>query len=217
MSANPKSNIDIKDFYKDFVTNYFLDYEKSMLYTNYPEYKALMQEFSDGIILFAIANDKLWKKSSEDTTGLKEYFKTNQSNYQWTKRLDVEIYSSAKINIIKEAIAMAKDSTKTAQEILTYSNKESQLNMNVEKGKYEISKKEILQKFTQQVGVSDFILDDGKFIFVGDDSVMTKYSSNNIINGIAQFKNYLELEWIRNLKATYPVVINQDALNALIK
>ena len=220
VSANPKSNIDIKDFYKDFVTNYFLDYEKSMLYTNYPEYKALMQEFSDGIILFAIANDKLWKKSSEDTTGLKEYFKTNQSNYQWTKRLDVEIYSSAKINIIKEAIAMAKDSTKTAQEILTYSNKESQLNMNVEKGKYEISKKEILQKFTQQVGVSDFILDDGKFIFVRVFEVMEPHAKelrDTRGAAISDYQNYLELEWIRNLKATYPVVINQDALNALIK
>jgi peptidyl-prolyl cis-trans isomerase SurA len=220
VSANPKSNIDIKDFYKDFVTNYFLDYEKSMLYTNYPEYKALMQEFSDGIILFAIANDKLWKKSSEDTTGLKEYFKTNQSNYQWTKRLDVEIYSSAKINIIKEAIAMAKDSTKTAQEILTYSNKESQLNMNVEKGKYEISKKEILQKFTLQVGVSDFILDDGKFIFVRVFEVMEPHAKelrDTRGAAISDYQNYLELEWIRNLKATYPVVINQDALNALIK
>ena len=107
-----------------------------------------------------------------------------------------------------------------AQEILTYSNKESQLNMNVEKGKYEISKKEILQKFTQQVGVSDFILDDGKFIFVRVFEVMEPHAKelrDTRGAAISDYQNYLELEWIRNLKATYPVVINQDALNALIK
>jgi peptidyl-prolyl cis-trans isomerase SurA len=68
--------------------------------------------------------------------------------------------------------------------------------------------------------VSDFILDDGKFIFVRVFEVMEPHAKelrDTRGAAISDYQNYLELEWIRNLKATYPVVINQDALNALIK
>lgn len=60
-TRKPHSQQDVEIFYKDFVTKYMMDYEKSMLYTNYPEYKALMQEFKDGILLFEISDQKVWK------------------------------------------------------------------------------------------------------------------------------------------------------------
>lgn len=218
--TDPKSNKDIQVAFKDYVTDYFMNYEKSMLYENYPEYKALMQEFSDGIILFAIANDKLWKKSSEDTTGLKEFFDNNIENYQWKKRWDVEIYSSPKKDITMAAMAMAQDTSNSAQEILTASNKESQLNMNIEKGKMEVSENEILQKFPEKLGVSEPIMNDGKFIFIRVFEIMEpqeKLLKETRGAVISDYQNYLEKEWIKSLKETYKVSVNEKAVNDLVK
>ena len=97
------SQQDIEAFYKDYTNSYIFQYEKSILYDKYPDYKALMQQFKDGILLFEISDQKVWNKSSKDTTGLKEFFSMKQKKYQWKARQDVEIYTSAKKDVIFEA------------------------------------------------------------------------------------------------------------------
>ena len=74
------SQQDIEAFYKDYTNSYIFQYEKSILYDKYPDYKALMQQFKDGILLFEISDQKVWNKSSKDTTGLKEFFSMKQKN-----------------------------------------------------------------------------------------------------------------------------------------
>lgn len=217
-TRKPHSQQDVELFYKDFVTKYMMDYEKSMLYTNYPEYKALMQEFKDGILLFEISDQKVWKKSSEDTTGLKQFFETNKSNYTWNKRYDVEIYTSSKKEAIFKAISLARDSGKSAQEILTIVNKESQLNLSIQKGKYELENKTILKKFPEKVGVSDPIIEDGQFVFIRVIEVLPPQPKKlNETRGaaISDYQKYLEEEWIKSLKQKYKVEINEEALYSL--
>jgi peptidyl-prolyl cis-trans isomerase SurA len=216
--ANSQS--DIEALYKDYTNSYIYQYEKSILYDKYPEYKALMQEFNDGILLFEISDQKVWKKSSEDTTGLKEFFAMKQDNYQWKARQDVEIYTSAKKDIIFEANKMAKDKSVTSLEIMTTLNKDSKLNLSLEQGKYEVEKKKILEKFSPTLGVSQPIIENGKFVFVRIKGLIP--SGNKELKDtrgtvISDYQKYLEEEWIKSLKSKYKVEINKDAVYSLGK
>tara|TARA_B110000261_G_C13090843_1_gene359840 strand:+ start:1048 stop:2961 length:1914 start_codon:yes stop_codon:yes gene_type:complete len=214
------SQQDIEAFYKDYTNSYIFQYEKSILYDKYPDYKALMQQFKDGILLFEISDQKVWNKSSKDTTGLKEFFSMKQKKYQWKARQDVEIYTSAKKDVIFEANKMAKDKNVTSLEIMNNLNKTSRLNLSLEQGKYEVEEKKILEKFPPTLGVSQPVIENGKFVFIRIKALIP--SGNKELKDtrgavISDYQVYLEEEWIKSLKAKYNVVINKEAVYSLGK
>ena len=56
-------------------------YEKDRLEEKYPEFKALVQEFHDGMILYEINTRKVWSEATKDSVGLERYYETNKEKY----------------------------------------------------------------------------------------------------------------------------------------
>jgi len=54
-----------------------LGYEESILESKYPDFRYLVGEFHDGILLFAISYEKVWNRVQSDSTGLKNYYTTH--------------------------------------------------------------------------------------------------------------------------------------------
>ena len=71
-----------------------LQYEKDRLDQKYPEFRYLMEEYHDGILLFNITDDKVWSKAVKDTAGLQQYYDLHKKNYKWQTRADVSKYST---------------------------------------------------------------------------------------------------------------------------
>lgn len=49
------------------------------------EYRNLISEYRDGILLFEISNRNIWDRSSSDVDGLKDFFAKNRGKYTWDK------------------------------------------------------------------------------------------------------------------------------------
>lgn len=81
--------------YKDFVDQEVLDYEESHLAEKYVDYKMLVKEYRDGILLFNMMEKKVWNKGTEDTAGLKSFHADNKAKYRYDTRAKVTIYSAA--------------------------------------------------------------------------------------------------------------------------
>jgi peptidyl-prolyl cis-trans isomerase SurA len=62
-----------------------LSYEDSQLENKYDDFRFLMEEYHDGILLFEVSNREVWEKASKDTQGLDSYFKTHKNDYTWEK------------------------------------------------------------------------------------------------------------------------------------
>lgn len=69
--------------YTAFEEQMILDYEDSQLEAKYPEFRHLMQEYRDGILLFDVSNSQVWEKASKDHEGLKRYFETHSAAYRF--------------------------------------------------------------------------------------------------------------------------------------
>ena len=48
---------------------------------NYPEYKHLMQEYRDGILLFEVSDREVWSRASSDAAGLETFFEQTKQKY----------------------------------------------------------------------------------------------------------------------------------------
>lgn len=88
--------------YKEFSEKTILDYEESNLENKYPDYKNLVSEYREGILLFQLMDTKVWGKALQDTLGLKKFFEANKENYKWNKRLDAIIYNASSKEILTQ-------------------------------------------------------------------------------------------------------------------
>ena len=217
---NQKNETDFDILYQDFVNVKLLSHEKNMLSFKYPEYKALLNEYREGILLFDITNQNVWNKAVNDTVGLNQYFIDNQQNYMWNDRVEASIYTCSNKTIasrVKFQLFLSQSNDK----ILKTINKESPLNLQIQSDKFEENDNVYIQKSEKKLGLnSDIVLDDGSVVLV---YVKNKIPATNKdlsdVRGkvISDYQSYLENQWIDKLRKKYTIKINKEVLYSLVK
>lgn len=86
---SPGQVIDKK--YADYVEYALRKYEEAHLADKYKDYRMLLREYRDGILLFKLMDEKVWSKAVKDTAGLKAYFAKHNNKYTWEERADLII------------------------------------------------------------------------------------------------------------------------------
>ena len=94
LTSKEKSEKFIFSTFQSYVNEMCIDYEVSQLPEKYPDYKMLLKEYKEGILLFNISNDKIWSKANRDTLGLRLFYERNLSSYRVDTLIDCFIFSS---------------------------------------------------------------------------------------------------------------------------
>lgn len=92
----------INQTYNKFLEDMLLQYEENNLEKKYNDFRIIVNEYREGILLFQLMDEKVWSKAISDTLGLKEFFENNRDNYRWKERLDAKIYNVADENILNK-------------------------------------------------------------------------------------------------------------------
>jgi peptidyl-prolyl cis-trans isomerase SurA len=205
--------------YDQFVEESCIAYEENQLEKKYPDFKSLMQEYRDGILLFDLTDQKVWSKAVKDTAGLIAFYEANKKNYMWDRRCEAIIYTCANAEIASKAKKMLKKG-KTMVEVLSTLNKDSQLNVNTKDGKFVKGENEFIDAIEWKKGLSSDIKKNNSVVFVDVINILepthkTLDEARGLIT--ADYQNYLEKEWIRELRAKYDVAVNQEVLNNMSK
>ncbi len=207
----------INDEYKAFKKEEILAYKDAQLEDEYPEFKHLIQEYHDGILLFNLTEKMVWKKAIEDTLGLASFYEKNKENYKWGVRADAVIFSAKDESIAKSAkemISAGKELDELREEI----NRPSQLNLKTEQKKYEKDENKILDQVKWEKGLSQNLMDNGRVNFVWIKEIIpagykTLEDSKGIIT--SDYQEHLEKEWISELRKKYKFEVNQTVLEQL--
>lgn len=72
-----------------FATTRAISYETATLETRDDEFRLLMSEFRDGLVLFKFMEESVWDAADRDSTGLRAYFEANADAYQFPERTRV--------------------------------------------------------------------------------------------------------------------------------
>lgn len=191
-----------------------LKYEDGRLEQKHTAFRLLMNEYRDGILLFELTEQKVWSRAVKDTTGLKEYFGKNTDKFMWPERLEAVIYTCANAEIAKRARVMISAGTDRS-EIAAKINEGTQLNIEIQEGIFTREDKDVLSKIEWKKGLSQNVELNGQIFIVFVKDVLApapkKFSE---ARGMAtsEYQNYLEQEWIRELRSTYSYSINKEAL-----
>lgn len=204
----------INTSFDSWVDAEIMAYEDSILEAKYPEFKALMQEYRDGILLFDLTDQKVWSKAVEDTVGLEAFYRGNQNDFMWGERAGYDIYT------VEDAAAAAKvkkmlKKGKNQDEIRDALNVDSALKVRVSSGLKEKSQEPILDKVDWKTGVSDPIDDEGQLKVVHIKEIrQPETKAFDQARGLitAAYQNHLEQEWIDSLRAKHSVTVNKEVL-----
>ena len=205
----------VDQLFEQFVSESVINYEDERLDKKYAEFKALMQEYRDGILLFELTDKKVWSKAIQDTTGAKEYYEKNKKNYMWGERAEAAIYNCVDEKTANTVQQLLKQN-KTSKEILSEVNKESQLNLNVEERLFAKGENEdvdnnwnpaISPNITSATSTKVTIVAVSKLLAPTPKSFV---DSKGMV--ISDYQNYLEKQWIEALKGKYSISIDEKTL-----
>lgn len=210
----------VNNMYKEFVNQACVDFEESKLADKYQDFRLLMNEYRDGILLFELTDRKVWSAAVKDSMGLKEFYEQNKSNYLWEDRLDATIYKCNSRETADKVNKMLANKKKkyTTDEIQKEINKDSQLNLQVESGKYLKGDNDMLDKLEWNPGTTKEVVNDKQVTIVVMNKILTKEPKTlNEAKGLvtADYQNFLEKKWIESLRAKYTVKVNEDVLQTI--
>lgn len=212
----------MNSMYNRYVEDMLMAYEEDRLPAKYPEYKALLKEYRDGILLFDLTDDKVWSKAVKDTTGLKAFHAKNEGKFMWEKRLDAEIYFCQKDSIVeplKKVLAKKlKKGKPDREEILKQFNVNSKLNLRIEQDQYEANDEKLIDDVKWEKGLYGPIKDgENKVLILVKDVLDPTPKTLKEARGLvtAEYQNYLEKEWIKELRSKYKYKANRELLSKI--
>lgn len=199
----------------DYKDQTLLDYEKSRLSTKYAEFRLLEREYYEGILLFDLTEEKVWRRALNDTTGLQEYFENNRDQYTWGTRFNLYQVDAADAKTCKKAIKYLKKG-KTIAEVKEKLNVDSKLALAVDSGLFEVEQLKIKIDESQEPGKTELQEINGRFVQAYIKTVtlpMRKTLKEAKGKVISDYQTYLEQAWIEDLKAKYGVSVSDQVMN----
>ena len=137
----------------------------------------------------------------------------------WEERLDATIYTCKDAEVAKKVREQLMKQNKSGkpidEEIKAELNKDSQLNLKVETGKFIKGEMDVLESVKWEPGISPDIAFNGQIVVVNvKGKVAPTPKTLNEAKGLvtADYQVYLEKEWIDSLRKKYPFQVNKDVL-----
>lgn len=219
-----KQNLQIKPIYNlvEHVFNQFVDFQLNQYYdanleNEYPEFKYVMTEYREGLLLFDLMEREIWERSKTDTIGQQKYYEDHISNYQWKKRLKADIFSTTNKTAIEQALKLTKKG-KSIDYIKEELNKESKINIMVQTGLFEEDDKTLPKNTEAKVGLSKIVKQDDYYFFMNIAEIVPAQAKDlseargRVINDYQQF---LEANWVNELKKNVNIKVNNEVLQKM--
>ena len=204
--------------YEKFVNQKLIAFEKTQLEKKYPDFKALMKEYRDGILLFEISDQMIWTKAIKDTSGLKEFYISNADTWKWPNRIKAVIYTSESKKTISKAVSLKKKKGLNNDSLVKIINKENVLSLSYESkiiedfSKYNTSFKELKKGFNELINTND----NWMTVYVEEKLPLANKKLEECEGlVVSAYQNYLEKVWIENLKKNHSMTVNYETLYSI--
>ena len=216
-------SIEIKGFvdshFKSWSKAQLMKYEDSQLESKYPEFKSLIQEYRDGILVFEIMQNEIWNKASQDSVGIQEFYNAHSSDFTYPVRYRGVLYKCKDKTIAKEVNSYISTDTMSHTAIQNIVNEESQLNLVVKKHTFNsettasFKKGKKTRTFTKGLNKA-YKYNDEYYILKVDEVLEPRNRAFGEAKGLvtAAYQNQMEKDWLEMLRKSFKIEIHTEAL-----
>ena len=216
-----KNKIDqnlIKQQFEKFINQKIIDFEKTQLESKHPDFKALMKEYRDGILLFEISDQKIWTKAIKDTAGLKEFYALNKATWIWPNRVNGTLFTSESKKTLKKVSSLKTKKSLSNDSIMSILNKDNLFNLKYENkiiddfSKYNLTFDQLNKGYNGPFNYEEKLV----LIYV-EEKLPQRNKELKEAEGIivSAYQNYLEDQWLTRLKKNHTITINHNTLYSI--
>lgn len=202
--------------YNQFEEKSILKFESEQLEVKYPDYANLLNEYRDGILLFDIMDEEIWRKASQDSTGLKSFYEQNKKDYTKYNVKQAVVYSTKDQSVLERVKEYINDGG-SREDIMNTVNENAPLLLQSVTGQFEKGENKLVDQAGDEQLYETTENDKFYLVYVQDskDQVIPKLQN---IRGrlISDYQDELEEIWIKELRAKYVVKTNEKTLKEVI-
>ncbi len=220
----PKKAV-VKDIYTMYVGNIVNDLQEHMLVEEKPEFRNLMEEYRDGIMLFELMDRNVWGKASKDTTGLKAFYETHKGKYLWEPGFSGVVYKFKNQAAMNEGMKLLnKKGGIKDEDLVKKVNRDTMADgVTIQRGRYEFSK---FNEFPQSALVKGKMTEtrkntDGTYTIVKVEEVYNQPVPKSLDDArgyaIAEYQDYLEKQWNEQMRRKYAMKLDDNVFKSIVK
>ncbi len=219
---NKKNKKELKPYnykvlYEEFIENEILEVEESRLEEKYPDYKYLLKEYHDGMLLFEITDQKIWSKAVDDSVGLRNFYNDHKKNYMWDERWKGSLYFCSNEQIYNKVskIVSKKSFGKgiTNEDLLKQFNTEEEV-LKITTDIFEQRENEMIDYLVWNKKHGNI---NKQYVVHKGEKIAPEVKGFDECKGIviSDFQDHLDNEWIKSLREKYNIVVNNTVLSSI--
>ncbi|WP_375584199.1 peptidylprolyl isomerase [Cyclobacterium xiamenense] len=203
------------NWYRAFLENQLATWEEAQVYATNADYRHLLEEYRNGMLLFELMNEEVWEKALKDSTGQREYFRQNQENYLWEERIPALILTAdagTDLSAVKSWLSMQTYRDGLEEEVKNRFLLEDPLKFSHEQGLFEPSRKSVLRNLSPKQSFHAITENGRTVLLVTGEKIPAQPKTFDETRGrlIQDYQQFLEKKLLASLKETYTIQINED-------
>ena len=226
-NADAGANTVIDEQLTSWSDKLLLDYEDARLEAKHDDFRLLMEEYHDGILLFELTDEKVWSKAVKDTAGLEAYHAAHVGDFMWDTRAEVNIFTCAD----EKAVKAARKAVKKGNDLVAFQrdyNAENGNSITLTSGRFSEGDNTWGDRVLADAAAGALSEKAPAFATYeggGDETVLVhvgavrspepKTLAEARGQVIAAYQDHLEAEWIEALRAGTTVEVNRALLQTL--
>ncbi|HEY2726817.1 MAG TPA: peptidylprolyl isomerase [Parafilimonas sp.] len=217
-TANSNSQSNYEKEMNDYIRVACADYYKEHIEDFDTAATAQLREFNEANMLFYEMDKHVWSKASEDTVDLKKYYDAHKDAYTWKQSATALVISAPEKTIADSLAFKIKNNPADWKNIVAVYNNSVYADSNrFEADQLPVKQQVVFQKDFQTEPEANDAGDSYTFIHVLQVFNQPQQKTFEEARGLVinDYQQELEHAWLSNLKATYPVKVNETVLNSL--
>ncbi|GGG10698.1 peptidyl-prolyl cis-trans isomerase [Dokdonia pacifica] len=184
------------------------------------EFKALIREYREGLLLFELLETKVWEVAKTDSLGIQNYFTKNIESYRIPETVKMTMITASDKKTLTAVRKLLKKG-KSQEEIEQKFNINEQVNVLFTKREVPTNDTTyIASTYTPVKGISKlYELNSDHVLYDVEEIMASRLSSFEETRGaiINDYQKHIEKTWLQGLKESATIEVNEAVLDRFIK
>lgn len=213
----------IDEMYRDFAEIKLIEFENSRLEEKHPSFRYKVKEYSEGLLLYEITKKKVWSEISLESEGFVNFYEKYKDNYMWDTRLDATIFTASGERAARRTARLAerilsgrRDTGWLLKRVNRFSGEPL---VTARRSYFSKGDSEITDMVEWQRGISEkvFRAGDNYYVVLVHNVADPEAKPLEMVQDevLQDYQEYLEKNWLMDLRERYEIGIDRELLSGI--